>query len=99
MMSFSMPLAPCDANTGSNGMTYAKSDVSLPFYHCDLINGMVPLTTALAPKRYSRHCLDIVQTCLDTDMYSHCIDTSRHFLEIWTHLDMSRHLLKLSRYT
>ena len=30
------------------------------FDHCDPINGVVPLTTALAPQRCSRHCLDIV---------------------------------------
>ena len=51
MMSFAMPLAPCDANTGASGITYTKSQDSPYFDHCGLINAMVPLTTALAPQR------------------------------------------------
>ena len=51
-MSFSMPLEPCDANVGINDITCTKSNVSPDFDQCDLINAMVPLTTALAPQRY-----------------------------------------------
>ena len=68
-MSFSMPLAPCDASTDANGVTSRKSHVSPLFDHCDPINAMVPLTTA------STHCFTY---CLDMsrhiDMFSHCVD-------------------------
>ena len=60
MMSFSMSLAPCYTNTCANGITCTRGHVSPDFDHFDLINIMVPLTTALAPQRYSRHCLDII---------------------------------------
>ena len=52
MMSFSMPLGPCDANTGANGITCTKSHVSSQFNYCDLINAIVPLTTALESQEY-----------------------------------------------
>ena len=47
-MSFSIPLILCDTNTGANGIMY-KEQVSP---HCDLMNAMVPLTTALASQSY-----------------------------------------------
>ena len=81
-MSFSIPLALFDATTGANGITCTKSPVSPHFDHCDPVNAMVPLKTALASKRYSRYCLVIVQTCLDTDIFSHHVDTSGHYLDI-----------------
>ena len=56
MMSFAIPFAPCDANTGTSGIICTKSQVSPHFDHCDLINALVPMTTGLVPKG----CLDLV---------------------------------------
>ena len=52
MILFSMPLAPHSTSTGANGNTCTKRHISPPFDQCDLINAMVPLTTALALQRY-----------------------------------------------
>ena len=58
-----------------------KSQVSPHFDHCDLINAMVLLATALASQRYvltlsihvSIHCVDTSRQCLDM---------TKHFLDI-----------------
>ena len=42
MMSFSIPLAPCNANTGASDITCTQSHVSPNFEHFDFINAMVP---------------------------------------------------------
>ena len=57
-MSFSMPLAPCDAKTCGNGIMCTKSNVSPHFDHCDLIkcNGTIENSIGI-PKKL---CLDIV---------------------------------------
>ena len=52
-MSFSMPLVPHDANTDANVITCLKSHISPYFGHCDLINAVLPLTTALASQDMS----------------------------------------------
>ena len=74
-----MPVSPCDADTSADGTTCTKSHISPNLYHCDLINAMVPLTTALASQRY-------VKTLL-----RYCPDVSRHIMMkclviVWTHL-------------
>ena len=69
--SFSMPLSPCDANTGASCITCTKSH----FDYCDITNTMMPLAIALASQctdivqilsRHKKTCLVIVQTNLDT---------------------------------
>ena len=51
-LSFSIPLAQCDANTGADGIICTKSHVSLKFDHCDLINAVVPFTKVLEFQGY-----------------------------------------------
>ena len=52
MMSFPTPLVPCDISTGDSSITCTKSPLLSHFDHCDLINAVMPLTTALASEGY-----------------------------------------------
>ena len=52
MISCLIPLTACDANTGANGTACSKCHVSPHFDHCEPINAMMPLTTALASQGY-----------------------------------------------
>ena len=91
-ISFSMPLAPCDPNTGTNGSTYAKSYISLHFDYCDLINAMVPLITALTSQRYvwtlfSHHgdisCLETLKIALEDCLVASLVWTLQMILHCW----------------
>ena len=69
-----------------------KSHFSLHFDHCALLNAVVSLATLGIPKI----CVDIVHTfSRHIDIYIHCVDASRHCVDMQTCLDtltLSRHI-------
>ena len=90
MVPLMMHLALYDSNAGTNVITWLKMSYFTSFWSLwpNEWNGAIDNTIGTTKK-----CLDIfrhVQT--QKDMSSHCVDISRHCLDMEIYLDMSRHI-------
>ena len=85
-------LSPCDANTDANGFTWKKVMFYLFLWIWpNKCSGAIDNSIGIL-----KICLDIVKMFfrhvkMHNDMFSHFVDTSRHFRNMQKHLDISRH--------
>ena len=64
-LSFSMPLAPCNTNTGAKGITCTRGHVSPYFDNCAIYNSTEPQRYISDMSKNMFTYLNIVKTCID----------------------------------